>query len=80
MLGLSRIEAILGYGCNVPVCFYRRVMDYPTQKVIAAFRTHPGALHRQGRGRPLGLVITFVSTWWALALRISGVTHIVLLG
>jgi ferrous iron transport protein B len=65
--GKAIIPIILGYGCNVPAIYTTRIMSNRRERLMAglAITFAPCA------ARTIiifGLVATFVSVWWALAL------------
>jgi ferrous iron transport protein B len=77
--GKAIIPLILGYGCNVPACYSCRIMETPKQKLLAAFLVT--LIPCTARTVIiLGLVATFVSIWWALALYVFDLILIILLG
>ena len=77
--GKAIIPLILGYGCNVPACFACRIMETPKQKLLAAFLVTMVPCTAR-TVVILGLVATFVSIWWAMALYVFDIALIILLG
>ncbi len=77
--GKAIIPLILGYGCNVPACFACRIMETPKQKFLAAFLVTMVPCTAR-TVVILGLVATFVSIWWAMALYVFDIALIILLG
>ncbi len=77
--GKAIIPLILGYGCNVPACYSCRIMETPKQKLLAAFLVTLVPCTAR-TVVILGLVATFVSIWWALALYAFDILLIILLG
>ncbi len=77
--GKAIIPLILGYGCNVPACFSCRIMETSKQKLLAAFLVSLVPCTAR-TVIILGLVASFVSIWWALALYVFDLILIILLG
>jgi len=77
--GKAIIPLILGYGCNVPACYSCRIMETSKQKLLAAFLVTLVPCTARTI-IILGLVASFVSIWWALALYAFDLILIILLG
>jgi ferrous iron transport protein B len=77
--GKAFIPVMLGFGCNVPGCLGCRIMETTRERLLAAFVVTlvPCAATTV---IVLGLVGTFVSIEWALALYIINFLIIFLLG
>ena len=77
--GKALIPLILGYGCNVPAIYGYRIMETRRERLLAAF----AITFAPCAARTiiiLGLVATFVSIEWALALYAIDLIIIFVLG
>jgi len=77
--GKAFIPLMLGYGCNVPACLGCRIMETERERLIAGFVTTLVPCAAQ-TAIILGLVGSFVSIQWSLALYIINLLIIFLLG
>ena len=77
--GKAVIPLILGYGCNVLAVCSCRIMETPKQKTLLAYMIT--LIPCTARTIViLGLVATFVSIWWGLALYLFDILLIIVVG
>jgi ferrous iron transport protein B len=77
--GKAVIPLILGYGCNVPAIYSCRIMETQKQKTLLAYLVT--LIPCTARTIViLGLVATFVSIWWGMALYVFDILLIIVVG